>query len=352
MAESAGEKTEEATPKKMREARRKGQIAKSKDMTTAALFISAFAIVAVTAGNSGKVLMEYMNFIFESTARNIDETVIFSILSGALSAQVKILAPLLAGVFIIALVGSYLQVGSLFALEPLKPSLDKLNPIKGVKNIFSLKSFIEFLKSSIKLSLAFLMAYLIFKGAFRDIYLTVTSSLDQTIALTGHLIVKLVMRIGFIFIAVAGADFYYQKWQYKKDMRMTKDEVKREYKQEEGDPTYKSKRKAMHQELAMNNMVNEVKNADAVITNPDEIAVAIKYDADKMNAPQITAKGQRLWAEKIKAIAKENDIPVFRNISLAQALNKMEIGSEIPEELYEAVAEILQVVYRMAQQEE
>ena len=151
---------------------------------------------------------------------------------------------------------------------------------------------------------------------------------------------------------MAVMDFFYQKWQFKKDMRMTKDEVKREYKADEGDPQIKSARKQIHFELAMQGGVQEVKNADAVVTNPEHLAVAIRYDEEEMNAPRVIAKGQRLWAQKIIEMAKANNIPIMRNIPLAHALNRLEIGEEVPEELYEAVAEVLVFVQRLSEEQQ
>jgi flagellar biosynthetic protein FlhB len=172
------------------------------------------------------------------------------------------------------------------------------------------------------------------------------------IDIVGRLILKLVILVSIGFVAIAIADFFYQRWQYKKELRMTKYEVKREYKQEEGDPQHKAARKRLHQEIAMHDMVQAVKDADVVIVNPTHIAAAIKYNPDEMTAPQLVAKGQRLIAEQIVEIAKQYKVPIMRNLPLAQSLMELEIGEEIPEELYEAVAEVLNFVYRLAEQQE
>ena len=355
MADSTGEKTEEATPKKLRDARKKGQVAKSTDLIITFLFIGTFGILFALGAKIGKNIQLFMNGCFTSIEIYEPQNY-FATLSGiskeAFMTFVKCLAPVAMTAFIIALALGYFQVGFLFALEPLKPNLKKLNPIEGIKKKFQLRSFMELIKSSIKLFLALLMAYLAVKASFKDIYLSINFSIIDSIKLYAYILKKIVMRVGLIFFAVAIIDFYYQKWQYKKDMRMTKDEVKREYKQEEGDPLIKSMRKQVHMEIAMHNMIQEVKNADAIVTNPTKIAVAIRYDEKEMNAPQVVAKGRNLWAKKIIEIAKKYNVPIMRNIPLAHALNKLEIGEEVPEELYEAVAEVLIFVQKLREQEQ
>jgi len=348
VAESSGEKTEEATPKKLRDAKKKGQVAKSKDLTAAFMFLAGFGVLLSTGGTMSKELKSFMTLALTSFY-DIDAfpTVVGGIMKESLVAMGLSVAAPLGAAFVIALLFSYLQVGSMFTMDPLMPKLSKINPIDGFKNMFKLKTFIELIKSTIKLVIAILLAYLVVKASLRDIYLSILAPLPDTIRLVTIILQRIVYRVGGAFLILAVADYAYQKWQFKKDMMMTKDETKREYKAEEGDPQIKGQRKQIHYEMVMQGGVQQVKNADAIVTNPEHLALAIKYDESQMNAPTIVAKGQRLWAEKIIEMAKKHNIPIMRNIPLAHALNKFEVGDEIPEELYEAVAEVLVFVQEL-----
>jgi len=350
LAEGTGEKTEEATPKRLKEARKKGNVAKSKDLTAAFLFIGGFSVLLASGSYISKGLRELMILAFTVWGEGVSTALIGPVLWEGLITMIKVLFPMVTAAFVIALVISYFQVGSLFTVEPLKPQLKKLNPIEGFKNMFKLKNLVELIKSSIKLFLAVLLAYLVVKGSLRDIYLSIEAPLVDSVQIVAVLLKRIVFRVGLVFITIAVIDMYYQKWQYKKDMRMTKDEVKREYKAEEGDPQIKGARKQIHYEMVMQGRVQEVKNADAIVTNPEQLALAIRYDESTMNAPTVIAKGQRLWAQKIIEMAKKHNIPIMRNIPLAHALNKLEVGDEVPEELYEAVAEILVFVQQLQDQ--
>lgn len=347
-----GEKTEEATPKKLRDARKKGQVAKSQDLNTAVLFIVTFSVLAFSASYISLQFRQLMQTSFlQATQLTLNPSIANRILLDALITMFKILAPLLSVVFIFALAIGFLQVGPLFTGHPLMPQLKKLNPITGFKNKFlSIKPYIELAKTTIKLIIVGILIYLILKGALREIILTIATPLFRSVGLVGNLLFKIVVQVSVAFVIIAIADFFFQRYQHKKELRMSKYEVKKEYKEEEGDPTYKSARKRLHQEIAMHDMVQSVKKADVVIINPTHVAVALQYDREKMNAPQVIAKGERLIAEKIKEIAKEYKIPIMRNVPLAHSLMELEIGDEIPEELYEAVAEVLNFVYKLAEE--
>jgi flagellar biosynthetic protein FlhB len=230
--------------------------------------------------------------------------------------------------------------------------MKRLNAIENLKNMFKMTTFVELLKNIAKMSLIFLIAYLVVSANIRDVVLTVKATPDQSMALAARMVVEFLIKVFIVFIIISIIDLFVQRWNYKKQMRMTKDEVKREYKQDEGDPLIKSARRQLHQELAMSDTRQAVKSADAVVTNPTEIAVAIKYNESDMVAPQVLAKGQRLFAQTIRDYAEEFGIPIVRNVPLAWTLIELDIGDEIPEELYAAVAEILVYVYRLKKENE
>jgi flagellar biosynthetic protein FlhB len=347
-----GDKTEDPTPKRLRDAKKKGQVAMSKDLTTAFLFIVSFSLLLKTGGgisDAMKINMkEYITMAVTSPDMKADAYADLGV--AAIMLMLKSVAPLLGGVFIIAAAISYVQVGSIFTFEPMKPDLKKLNPLQGVKKWFSIKSIVELLKSVIKLVIVMFMAYKVLFELLRPIVLSVGKPLEHQSIFLEDMITSFTIRVAVVFVIIGAADFFFQKKQHMKQMKMSKDEVKREYKEDEGDPMFKHKRKELAHELVFNNMMKNTRKATAVVVNPVHVAVAIFYDRNKGGAPQVLAKGRNLIAEQIKQIAKEEGIPIMRNVSLAHALNKVELGEEIPEDLYQAVAEVLNFIYKLGQQ--
>jgi flagellar biosynthesis protein FlhB len=346
MAES-GEKTEEASPQKVREAREKGQVSKSQDFVSAIVFAGAFAVLA---GSLTIVTSEMSGFIISSMkaiSRTDLDLAAKEILNQGLKTWVLVSLPVLATAFVLGLVGNYMQVGFLFTTDPLIPKLDKLNPIQGMKQLFSVKRFVEVLKQIVKFSMVSFVVYHAVKNALPNIILMQRLDMFSSLGIVGSIITDICLRVSALFLVVAGADYFWQRHVFKKSLMMTKQEVKTEYKQSEGDPELKGERKRLAQELIMHGSQQRVKNADAVVTNPAHIAVAIQYDKERKIAPMVIAKGLRKNAAIIKQIARENNIPILRNVPLAQALNKLNLEEEIPEELYEAVAEVLNFVYEL-----
>jgi len=354
MAESSSqEKTEDATPKRLRDARKKGQVAKSRDLNTIIILIAAFGLIVFMRGYIAENLRSLMQTNFGLVSRpDITPEIIFLAGQQNFMTYVKIVGPYVAVVVFVAIAVGFFQIGPIFSGEPMKPQVKRLNAIQNLKNMFKVTTFVELLKNIAKMSLIFLLAYLVISDSLREIALTVTATPDQSTALAARLITSFLIKVFIVFIVIAMIDLAVQRWQYKKQMRMTKEEVKREYKQDEGDPLIKSIRRQLHQELAMGDTRQAVRSADAVITNPTEIAVAVKYDEAEMVAPQIVAKGQRLFAQTIREFAEEADIPIVQNPPLAWTLIEVDVGEEIPEELYQAVAEILVFVYRLRREKE
>lgn len=353
MAETSQEKTEDATPKRLREARKKGQVPKSRDLSTIFVLVAFFAAICLSIGFMSGELKKLMVMVFNEVASpHLDGAKIYDLGKASLFTLAKVCAPAFLAGFAIAIIVGFLQVGPVFSMEPLKPQGKKLNPLEGLKNMFKTPTFIELIKNILKITLIFYLAYQVLYGGLFEVLQTVRIPLVDSAKIAGELIFKIVLRVLILFIAIALADFLVQRWQFMKQMRMSKDEVKREYKQDEGDPHIKSHRKALHREFAFGDVQQKVKTADAVITNPIHVAVAIKYSREEQGAPEVVAKGQRLFADMIRKVAEENGVPIMRNVPLAWSLLEVEVGEEIPEELYSAVAEILALVYKMKQSRE
>jgi len=346
-----GEKTEEPTAKKLREARKKGQVANSKDMTTAFLFVTAFSILLSTGGSIMDTLKDFMHqyFTWAVTTPDMPTGAYSTMGTDIIFMLLKLVAPMLGGIFAVALLVSYVQVGALFTFEPLKPELKKLNPMSGMKKWFSPKTFIELAKTTIKMTLVAVLAYQIVRDLMKPMILSVGANIANMNIFLSDMISSFTFRVAGVFIVIAAADFGYQRHSWKKGLKMAKDEVKREYKEDEGDPMFKHKRKEMAHEFIFNSMMKNARKASVVVVNPTHIAVALFYDRQKGGAPVVLAKGQNLIAEQLRQIAKEENIPIMRNVTLAQALNRVELGDEIPEELYYAVAEVLNYIYQLGQ---
>lgn len=346
--DSSQEKTEEATPKKLRDAKKKGDVAKSRDLSMVVVLIVVFVTIAFSAGFIGDQLKDLMRVAFEAIATgDISADVMKKVGDQSLMALVKILGPIMiAGVGSAILIG-FLQVGAMLTGEPLKPNIKKLNPIEGIKNWFKMVTFIELIKNLAKIALIIFLAYQTISAYMDSILLSSKLGVVQAMHMTGEIVYSFFLKVIVVFFVIALIDLGVQRWNYKKKLRMSKDEVKREYKQDEGDPQIKGERRRLHREMAMGDARKGVKNADAVVSNPTHVAVAIKYDRDEMAAPEVTVKGQKNFAEIILEMAREENIPVIRNIPLAWALLKVEEGDVIPEDLYEPVAEVLSLVYEM-----
>lgn len=351
--DSSQEKTEEATPKRIRDARKKGQVARSRDLNTIVLLVVGFAMIVALRGYMGEQLKGLAQVGFDTVARK-DLTTEYLFLMGKQTffTYLRIVMPFLAVFVFTAFFVGFFQTGPIFTAEPMKPQVKRLNIVENVKNMFKVKTLVELIKNIVKLLLIFFLAYLVISDSLREIVSTVDATADQGIKVASSVIAAFLIRVFIVFLVIAIIDVFVQRWDYKKQMRMSKDEVKREYKQDEGDPLIKSIRRQLHQELAMGDVRSQVKTADSVITNPTHVAVAIKYDEREMMAPQVVAKGQRQFAELIKQIAEEENVPIIQNPPLAWTLIELEIGDEIPEEIYTAVAEILVMVYKMKREGE
>jgi type III secretion protein U len=337
------EKTEKATPKKLRDARKKGQVAKSQDFPSAFTFIVSIAAVIVSAG----YLFEQLSGYFISVFRGISPTLDLQNQAGGYISQslIVILNCSWPIVIITALVGvlvNFIIVGPLFAPEAFKLDLKKLNPVTNIKNLFKFKTIFELLKSIFKIAGAIILIYSVVSNSIPEIVATAALPLMGSVQVFSDFLLKVIIRVGIFFLAVALIDLIYQKKNFAKEMKMEKFEVKQEFKDTEGDPQMKSRRRQVAQEIAYQEGPSAVKRAKAIITNPIHIAVAIEYASETEPAPKIVTMGKGIMADLIIKAAIEHKIPIMRNVPLAQTLyEKGQISDYIPEETYQAVAEIL-----------
>lgn len=349
-----GEKTEPATAKKLKDAREEGKVAKSKELTAAFSLIVLFLCLKIFVSYVGESLINVFPMIYNAMADFV------KINEGALSAQavsslffdviirwLLIVLPFFAFGFVITILVSIVQVGWTVSTKPMKPELSKFNPINGFKRIFSKDSLFQLLLSIVKIGLIGYIAYSSLKDRVNDLFILYDLSLNQAISLVGTLIIDVGLKISLVYLIIGIADFAYQKYKFNDDMKMTKQEVKDEYKNTEGDPQIKGRQRRKMQEVSQRRMMQDVPKADVVITNPTHLAVALKYDAQASTAPVVLAKGEDFLAQRIKEVARDNNIEIVENKPLARMLyHNVDIGAEIPPELYQAVAEVLAFVFR------
>jgi len=265
---------------------------------------------------------------------------------------VQLLLPLLVLVVVVAILAYFFQYGLLFAFESLKPDLKKLNPAQGIKKIFSVKNLFEFLKSIIKIVFLSILLYLVIRNSLVDLLKIPHCGLDCIPLVLGTLLKHLAINAAFAYIIIAAFDYAFQKFQFIKQLKMTKDEVKREYKEMEGNPEIKGKRRQLHQELMSQNMVNSVKRSTVVVTNPTRIAIALEFTEGQTPLPVVRAKGENLIAKRIVEIAQQEGIPIMENVPLARALHEQSaVDQYIPADLIEAVAEVLRWVEQVKNQQ-
>lgn len=343
-----GEKTEDPTPKRKQEAREEGNVAKSQELGQAFTLLGSFLVLYLSFGNIINSLQNKVSQLI--SLKNIPVLTpgnFFELLMENIVYIVQLVIPVMITSAVTGLVINFIQVGPLFTGKALQPKPQNINPVSGLNNMFSLKTIVELIKSLLKAAVIIIIAYIYIKGYWFDLLTMSEQGLKPALVLLGTLIFRVAIAI-IIFLVVLGiADYIYQRWEHIKELKMTKYEVKQERKEREGDPQLKQRRKEKQRQMSMNRMINAMEDADVVITNPTHIAVALKYDLDEMDAPVLVAKGEGFMARKIKEKAKEMEIEIVENKSLARALNEStEIGQEIPADLYQAVAEILAFIYR------
>jgi len=338
------DKTEPPTPKKLREAREKGEVAKSKDLVQGLLFVVIFAILL---GNNqanmrtlGTLIVlpgDFYAMPFLVSVREVGTM--------AINAAFAVMLPLIGAVMLTAIAGNMVQTGVLLAFKALKPNLNKLNPGAQLKNMFSVKTLIEFVKNVVKIAILAIILYGVLKAGLRDLLLSATCGLGCVLGVGSKMLIQILSYAAAVFLIIAAFDYFLQYQQHMKGLKMSKDEIKREYKEMEGDPHIKSKRKQFHHELMMEDTSQRVRKSSVLVTNPTEIAVAILYDAEETPLPLVLAKGEGYLAQRMIAIAREEGIPIMQNVPLARSLHsEAPVDQYIPSSLIEPVAEVLRWV--------
>ncbi|MBH1942004.1 flagellar biosynthesis protein FlhB [Mobilitalea sibirica] len=347
---NGGEKTEEATTKKLNDARLEGQVARSTELITATALITLFLVLKAFMGYISDRFIE----AFHSSYQNIDKVageefntaVSQGLLYDAIMSILMICLPIFLSGLVVAFVVTLMQVKWKISGKTLKPKFSKLNPISGFKKIFSVDKAVTLVMELLKILVIAYICYDTLKDEWKTLVILYDINLEQAIMLIGKMVIDLGLKISLLFLIIGLADFIYQKMKFKKDMRMTKQEVKDEFKNSEGDPQIKSKIRSKMREVSQRRMMQALPQADVVITNPTHFAAAVKYDKETADAPILIAKGADYLAQKIKETAKEHGIEIVENKPLARMLYyNVEIGAEIPPELYQMTAEVLAYVY-------
>lgn len=349
MAEESGqERTEEATAKRRQDFREKGQVAQSKEVATAALLTMSMLLWIFYARQFWSGLEEIYTSLLQLMAEFQTTPLAVVNLAWELGAvMAKLLWPVFLLTMVVGFFSSFLQVGPLFSTKVFKPDLNKFNPIKGMAKFVSKRSAVELLKSLAKISLIGFVAYRTVANEFDTALILSLLDLNQTLIFLGQVAFLVLGKTCGIVILLAVIDFAFSRYEMEQKMKMTKQEVKEEFKETEGDPQLKARVRSVQHEMARKRMMAEVPKADVIVTNPTHLSVAISYQRAEMDAPKIVAKGADHLAFRIRDIAKEHKIPIIENKPVARALYKQEVGDEVPEEMFTAVAELLAYVYSL-----
>lgn len=349
-----GEKTEPATSKKLNDIRKEGQVAKSKELITAVSLMSLFIILKIYLSKLGTGLIDVYTQVYNSISKVVDDSynglpirTAGSVMQQVIIDMIKLVIPILLVAIVIAILGNMLQQKWMVTAKPLQPKFSKISPISGFKRMFSARQLVELIKSIAMISIIMIVVYNTVKSKMNILLTFYDVGLNTALSTIGSIIIDLGIKISAVFLIVGFADLFYQRIKFKNDNMMTKQEIKDEFKNTEGDPQVKGQIKRRMQEVSRRRMMQQLPEADVVITNPTHFAVALKYEPDAGKAPVVIAKGADYLAFQIKDKAKEYNIAIVENKPLARILyHNIDIGMEIPPELYQAVAEILAVVMR------
>ena len=351
MAEQDGqEKTEVPTEKKRRESREEGQVAFSKELSSAALLAGIVLTLVATSPIILDAMRQLMSQIFRDLAQSEELSIdsIFTLSGEILSIIVPAFAPFAAVIIFVGIFASVLQVGVLITFKAIAPKFNKISPLTGLKRLFSSQSLADFLKSMAKMIIVGFVGYLTYIDKITELNGLSVSNPESILIYNFTVVAEVAGKIVLALVAIAIFDYFYQRWHHEQQLMMTKQEVKDETKQTEGDPQLKARIRQIQREMSNARMMQEVPKADAVIVNPTHFSVAILYDRDVMTAPEVIAKGADHLALRMRTVARENNVPILERPELARDLYaNVEIGDDIPERFYKAIAEILAFVYRL-----
>lgn len=346
------ERTEQGTPKRKEEAREKGQVARSREVSSVAGLAACLIYFYFNATGLLEKISAMMTSTFRSAGRvtiSIDN--VQTLLIGLLFKVFVLLLPIFIVVFVIGIIANVAQVGVLFSSTAIQPELSKIDPLKGFKRLFSLNSFVEFIKNILKMLIIGMVSYLVIRNEVNGFLPLAEQTVWEIMLYLGKITFKILLTTCWVLIILAILDYVYQRWEYEKGLRMSRQEIKEEFKNSDGDPAIKARIKRLQREMSRKRMMAAVPKADVIITNPTHLAIAIRYDQDTGIAPAVVAKGSGFIAERIRNIGRENNIPVVENKPLAQVLYKMvKLNETIPVNLYRSVAEVLAFVYSLKKQ--
>ncbi len=345
------ERTEKATPRRRQEARKKGQVAKSRELPSALVLLGGVLLLWMAGSPMVKGILSIWRGLLANCGRMSLSPESLTHMCFELGGRLAIVVgPMVLAMAILAVMSNLAQVGWVVSSEAISPRFSNLNPVKGLKRIFSLRSLVETFKSFLKIIIVGYVAWTCIKSEWWKIF-PLTGSSSWTIGShMSEVILKIGLRTSIALVVLGVLDYLYQRWEYERNLRMTKQEVKDEFREREGDPKVKSRIRSKQFEMARRRMMAAVPKADVVITNPQELAVALQYDSKEMAAPTVVAKGAGYLASRIKEVARHHGVPIMENKPLARALyRQVEVGYQIPPTLYKAVAEILAHVYRMGE---
>lgn len=349
MPGDAGEKTEAPTPRRREEARRKGQIARSQDLSSSLLLLGGMLCLRWFGPQTLEALISamqrYMTIEDAQAASRIDlAPMVWSVATFVLAAA----GPLMLCLLVLGILSHMVQVGLLMTTEPLSPNINKLNPINGLKRIFTMRTIVQLAMNVLKLIFICLVGYAAVQSRLEEIFVSMQVGGWQFLVVISQVIYEIGVILAVVLLVVALIDYSWQRYRHEQDIKMTKEEVKEELRRMEGDPIMKQRRRQMQLAALLQQIRRNVPQADVIVTNPTELAIAIKYDADAMSAPRVVAKGADYLAAKIREVAIAHGIPIVERKPLAQALFKtVEVGQEVPEQFYKAIAEILAYVYEL-----
>jgi flagellar biosynthesis protein FlhB len=345
--ESFQEKTEEATPKRREDARRKGQVARSNELSSVAILTAGLLTLSALGHYIFQQLSGFMLSMFtEGFAIQLDALNIQMYALTWAARYLAIVGPFVAVLVVTALAINYVQVGVMFSTQAMAPKFNRLSPLSGLKKIVSAKGLVELAKSLFKVGAVALITYITINSSLDQFIGFMDMNVAQILSLFGESVLRLGYRVTLLLLIMAILDYTFQRFDYEKSLRMTRQEVREELKQQEGDPMVRSRIRTLQREMSRRRMMSDVGTADVVVTNPTHVAVALKYDPEAMQAPLVVAKGQRLIAQRIKELAREAGVPLVENKPLARALfAAVRIGDEVPEDLFRAVAQVLAFVF-------
>lgn len=346
MADFAGERTEEATPRRRQEARRKGTVTKSQELTNALVLVGIMGVLPFVVSSLGKSMTSMIGRGFANIPSTASAGDIGNFTWNLLGPVASAVLPLLAAAVIIGVGVNFAQVGFVLSTETLNPTLSKLNPLNGLKRMFSMAAGVEGIKAILKTALFGYLAFSVVRERWPELaHLSYTASANS-LAIIGDIIRVILLRVSIAWLALAAFDYLFQRYQVEKQLKMTKDELKQEFRQNEQSPELRMAMSQRRRKLLKGRVNQAVKGADVVITNPTHFSIALKYDKGQMHAPQVVAKGADHLAMRIRELAKESNVPIVPNPPLARQLyKKCEVGDYVPRELFQAVAEVLAYVY-------